>query len=133
VVRRVSGLATEAAGGILSTMLPKGRRWAWLVAAALLALACKKKQPDAATETEPADPNRCTYSTPDVKCAEGTFCFVPASQLVGRDLATEKIWGTCIKKRAIGEECQAAEDCSDPNALCDSDEPDGKTVCTLEE
>jgi hypothetical protein len=109
------------------------RGWTWLLAGALLALACKKKPPDPTAEKEPDDPNRCTYSTPDVKCPDGTFCSVPAKALVGRDLAKEKIWGTCTKKRALGEECQSGEECADPNALCDSDEPDAKTVCTLDE
>jgi hypothetical protein len=126
-------LAATPQGGILGAMKPQSRRWAWLMAAALLCFACKKKQPEAGTEIEPSDPNRCTYSTPDVKCPDGTFCFVPANQLVGRDLTNEKIWGSCLKKRALGEECQAAEDCSDPNAVCDSDEPDAKSVCTLDD
>jgi hypothetical protein len=106
------------------------RRSAWLVMAASLLFACKKKQPES-TEVEPTDPNRCTYSTPDVKCPEGKFCFVPAKDLAGKDPSKDKIWGTCVNKRANGEECQSADDCADPNASCEeSDEDEKKSVCT---
>lgn len=106
------------------------RRYAWLVMAALTLLSCKKKQPES-TEVEPADPNRCTYSTPDMKCPDGKFCFVPAKDLVGKDPTKDKIWGSCVAKRKNGEECQSADDCADPNASCDSDdEADAKSVCT---
>lgn len=112
----------------------RARGWfSILVVSLVLCLGCKKKQPES-TEKEPEDPNRCTYSTPDRKCPDGKFCFVSAKDLATKDPAKDKIWGTCVDKKKIGEECQSADDCADPNALCDSDsdEADAKTVCTLD-
>ena len=114
-------------------MISHKARSVFVVLSLLLAFGCKKKDETASTEKEPEDPNRCTYSTPDMKCAEGMFCFVPVAELAGKDPAKDKIWGKCVKKRAIGEPCESADDCADPNALCDSDEPDAKSVCTLDE
>jgi hypothetical protein len=108
------------------------RRCAWVFLSAALALGCKKKSPEAGGEAEPSNANRCTYAAPDVKCPDHEFCYVAAKDLTGKDPANQKIWGTCQKKRDVGEECESADDCANPDALCDSEEPGGKAVCTLE-
>jgi hypothetical protein len=112
-------------------MSPRTNPAAFAALVLLLALGCKKKTEGG--ETEPSDPNRCTYAAPDVTCPEGTFCFVPAKELTGKDPSTAKIWGTCQKKRGIGEECESADDCENASATCDSAEPGGKSVCALDE
>ena len=110
----------------------RARATLFAISAALLVLACKKNAPES-TEKEPEDPNRCTYSTPDVKCPDGKFCFVATKDLAAKDPAKDKIWGTCIDKKKNGEPCQSADDCADPNATCDAEGDDEtKTVCTVD-